>query len=168
MKIKPLFQDSNLEAPLAPEQMLEMMDIADENPKKRAFLNQCAIDPSQKKDWEDLNTCAELGKHLPSHNPEPSLRARILENAYAERDFSPAATKSHFYSYKRSLSGWRWAWAALFLIMSWGTYGHFQQQEITPTEIQQLENEISSIYEELEWLREDLVLEIDNENEETA
>lgn len=92
-------------------------------------------------------------KALPMSDPDPRIRERVLEaaraSAFASRQRKVAATAnpSTF-----RLPGWRWAWAAIFLVCTWGVYTELSPDASLTYQELRLENELLSLEHELETM----------------
>lgn len=160
MNVKPLFTPDEPGKNFSTEEMLLFLDLPDEHPDKRAFLNHCVLHPEHRQAWQHLQTLIQAGKALPEAAPPPSLRAHILDMAYAERnvvaipDRSAPLQKSSDAFW--NLPGWKAAWAALFLVISTGMYLNLAPETKRPSVQQQMfDNEILSLELELESLNQD-------------
>lgn len=152
MKVTPLFpQDDNARERSA----LYYLDLPDDHPEKRAFLNECVLNPIRMREWEEAQRWVQVGKKLSSPEPSVSIRARVLEMAYAESHKPKAASKKETSPYSWSLPGWRGAWAALFLVLSWGVYLQVEGNAASPTErLDQVEYELVSLEQELDQINQ--------------
>ena len=68
MKVHPLFHPAS--EPTA-DDMLLMLDLPDDAPQKRAFLDQCSQSERLLSQWRELNALMAAGKALPQREPMP-------------------------------------------------------------------------------------------------
>ncbi|RJP27672.1 MAG: hypothetical protein C4527_12770 [Candidatus Omnitrophota bacterium] len=161
MKVTPLFK--NREEPICPsdERIILFLDEAEENEEKRAFLNHCSLCERCMRRWNYLCGLEDMGKRFPQPIPDPGIRARVLEAAYADpMRYSPARMERNRKPFSfQQLPGWRLAWAALFLVFGWGAYLQFEKKPIhSPHNIEySVDEELLTLEYELEQMR----LEID-------
>lgn len=125
MKIHLLFHPSGPGESAAANEVVRMLDLPDDSLEKQAFLDRCAVDEGLRRDWETVNRTMAMGRRLSSPEPPAALRQRIAAAARHDkviRPFEPAAKPAF------RVSGWRWAWAAIFLVMIAGGAAEFQNQ----------------------------------------
>ncbi len=154
MNITPLFRKQKKKENYSELDMIQFLDFPDENEEKRAFLNCYSIDENIQKKWDLISASVEAGQQLKSMRPDPSVRSRIMEEAY--RQGSSSSNQDNVSRFSVTLPGWRWAWVALFLITSIGLYGHFTQKTEKPLPVQQVHSEITSLDNDLDRMFNDL------------
>ncbi|MBN2330110.1 MAG: hypothetical protein JXR73_23420 [Candidatus Omnitrophica bacterium] len=161
--ITPLFQDAVPQEAAGEESMLRFLDESDESISKRAFLNQCTLSEEALEQWQSLNTLIDAGKTLPNRQPDPAIRSRVLDAAFAAaQGCRPPRVSSKRYS---TFPGWRWAWAALFLALLYSGYQEFQPADLNQSSSltvakDSLDYELLSLEAELEQIQTDLGLEL--------
>ncbi|MBD3265983.1 hypothetical protein GF373_04880 [bacterium] len=170
MKVTTLFHIEQEPKCPSDEQLYLFLDESDTNPEKRAFLNHCSVCEPCMQRWESVCQILDMGTQIPEYEPDPSVRSHILQAAYTDSLSTPAArsTPKTFTANLWRLPGWRLAWAALFLVMSWGVYLQVEQSHTTQTIPSGIESEILSLQEEIELLQTDLGMEIDQLAEEIS
>ncbi len=157
MKVHPLFQ-----SPSDPstEDMLRMLDLSDDAPEKRAFLAHCNQSEALQAKWRDLNAVIGKGKQLPQSEPRLSIRENVL-NAAATNQTVVQTPQFEPVRPDWKLNGWRWAWAAIFLVVMWGGSAEFQRKTEftwnteTSWEAQSIEEELLTLDEEMAELFSD-------------
>ncbi|MDP8244231.1 MAG: hypothetical protein P9L94_09140 [Candidatus Hinthialibacter antarcticus] len=156
MKVHPLFHP--ISEPSA-DDMLLMLDLPDEAPQKRAFLDQCSQSERLQLEWQDLNALMAAGKALPQREPRLSIRDNVLLAARTNRTVTPMPTLDAANNW--SFNGWRWAWAAIFLVVMWGGSAEFQRKADlswtteTTWETETIEEELLTLDEEMAELFSD-------------
>ncbi len=181
MNVTPLFHEKKQSGCLEDEQLYLLLDEPETSEKKRAFLNHCSICESCLHRWRAVSQIEQLGTHFQQQEPDPAIRSRVLEAAYQEihksrasvslaekgrreRLFSPQNNAESQNRKKQdsfslwNLPGWRIAWAALILVMSWGAYLQFQHTETVTQSpnIEYVDEELLTLEYELEALQQEL------------
>lgn len=154
MNITPLFRKHNKNDNYSELDMIQFLDIPDEDEEKRAFLNRYSIDEDIQKKWDLISASVEAAQQLKSMGPDPSVRSRIMEEAY--RRTSSPSNQDYVSRFSVIIPGWRWAWVALFFATSIGLYGHFTQKTEKPLPVQQVHSEITSLDNDLDRMFMDL------------
>ncbi|MGC9327153.1 MAG: hypothetical protein ACP5I1_05945 [Candidatus Hinthialibacter sp.] len=162
-KITPLFQGAVSPEADGEELMLRFLDESDESASKRAFLNQCALSEEALEQWQSLTTLIDAGKTLINQRPDPAVRSRVLDAAFAAAQGcqSPRASTKRYSIFP----GWRWAWAALFLAFLYSGYQEFQPADLTPSSTltvakDSLDYELLTLEAELEQIQSELGLDL--------
>lgn len=141
--------------PLPPElERLRMLDLPDSDPQKQAFLKQEQENGSDDLPWQQLEQLVQAGRNLPQIEPDDKALAPILAAAREEQRDAPHAQPTP--PQGGFFSGWRWAWAAVFVAISWGAYIEMQPETQTPVNTQQLESELQSLEQELDVMMSNL------------
>lgn len=162
MKIRPLFQMSEFNREPSDEEMLRFLDEPETSEDRRAFLNQCVLLEGGLERWNELQQVVRAGKDLTRFEPSPEIRVRVMEAAFAftrkhhTRRAEPVRRTSF-----RQLPGWRLAWAALFLALSWSGYLHFQPQQSSLIYSEEFNYELLTLQEDLDALQ--AVIALDND-----
>lgn len=158
MKVHPLFHPSSEPST---DDMLRMLDLPDEAPEKRQFLAQCNQSDQLRAEWQEINEMLTISKELPQREPRLSIRENVLHAAKAGRTVAPMPQLEP-YRTDWNFGGWRWAWAAIFLVMVWGGSAEFQRStelSWTTTEsawqTETIEDELLTLDEEMAELFSD-------------
>ncbi len=160
-KITPLFHLPIFSGPLDEERMMLFLDEPDDCESKRAFLNQCALSQGDLDRWNTLCDVIDAGKELSIHIPDPSVRSRILDVAYASVQGNEPRRSSSPYL---GLPGWKWAWAALFLAFLWSGYQEMSPSTVSPSSLttanDTLDYELLTLEEQVNQLQTELSQEL--------
>lgn len=166
MKVTTLFHTKNYKSCPSEEEMYLFLDEPDTSPDKKAFLNHCAICEPCLQRWNMVNDLMGFATFLPLYEPDPSIYSVVLEKVC--KDFNTIKTISiepaPTFSWIR-LPGWRLAWAALFLVMTWSIYFEVNPPMRPVASVENLDRDISSIQEDVNILQQDLEMEFTEPSE---
>ncbi|MEW6234445.1 MAG: hypothetical protein AB1656_03570 [Candidatus Omnitrophota bacterium] len=170
MSVTPLFRFSDKKKRLNENRLWLSMDEPECNEEARVFANICAVDESLRDKWEILRHSLEMGEKLVWSDPDPSLRASILEKAYAAvMQTQTASQKSETTGASLfRLPGWGWIWVALFLVLSGGVCEQFRNANDNALRLEPVDMEILSLQREINQLRMDIIIEFDFDPDENA
>lgn len=164
MKIHPLFHPASEPST---DDMLRMLDLPDDAPEKRAFLAQCNQSDQLQAEWRELNELLGAGKSLLQQEPRLSIRENVMQAARAGRAVTPMPQLEP-YRPDWNFGGWRWAWAAIFLVVMWGGSAEFQRKadvswtSETAWETETIEDELLTLDEEMAELYSDFESDFDS------
>jgi hypothetical protein len=171
MNVTPLFHSDQGSGCPSEENLFLFVDMPDTSSEKRAFLNHLSICPGCLRQWEELCATIHAGAVLPALEPDPSIRSSILDAAFASTHITeiPIPIKKKTAASFWQIPGWRFAWAALFLVLSWSVYIQMEMlPSSTVSSLENIESEILTVEKELELLKTDLLLEFEDFTEETT
>ena len=162
MKIRPLFQMPEPGRIPSGEEMLQFLDEPETSGNRRAFLNQCVLSENGLKQWNEIQRTVQAGQDLARFEPAPEVRARVMEAAFAAARGIPAPRpeiprRSGFSVFP----GWRLAWAALFLALTWSGYLQFQPQPSNLIYSEQFNYELLTLQADLDELQMSIGLDND-------
>jgi len=159
MNVTPLFQSGDSLGTPTDEEMIRYLDEPEDSADKRAFLNRLSMSESDWQRWENLLHTVDTGKRLHQSDPDPAIRARVLDVAFAEAE--TIAAKRSQAPFGRWLHNWKWALAASILVFSWGAFNQMESQDTILSRGEQMDEELLSLEEDIDLLMEDLGLGFD-------
>lgn len=162
MKIRPLFQMPDPHRIPTGEEMLRFLDEPESSETRRAFLNQCVLSGNGLEQWNEIQQAVQAGQELTRFEPAPEIRARVMEAAFASArgilTIRPEAPRRKGFT---AFPGWRLAWAALFLALSWSGYLQFQPRQSSLIYSEQFNYELLTLQEDLDELQTSIGLDND-------
>ncbi|MBI1389919.1 MAG: hypothetical protein GC154_15875 [bacterium] len=161
MKIQPLFHPGGPGHEADALEMIRMLDIPDDAPARRAFEARCAESDERAAEWEGAVSALSAGKSLRRFEPPAAIRNAVLEAARGERVVIPLPEARKPGEAWR-LPGWRWAWAAIFLVFLWGGFMESQKQSEPTIEPGQLDAELLTLDQEMDSLMTDLEFDLES------
>jgi len=170
MSVTPLFRLPNRNNGDDENRLWLSMDEPESKEERRAILNLCAVDNSLREKRDIFQQSLDLGEKLPWSAPDPSLRASLLEKAYEATlrpQTAPLASATASAPHLR-LPRWKWVWAALFLVLSWGILEQFRDASNNVPRIEQLDMEMLTLQREINQLKMDIIEEFDFDPGESA
>lgn len=158
-KVTPLF-GSSASGPRSPEEeLIFMLDLPEGSPERQAIRDRLPEELVQ--EFEAVQQITTLGGHLKAPAPSPGIRTTVLQEAHAYQNpvynrpsEIPTVTTS-------GMPGWKWTWAAIFLVCSWGLYMEVSPATTVVNEAEQLDSELVQLETELQELYSDLAWDLD-------
>lgn len=154
-KITSLFSASSAGARTPEEERMALLDLAPNAPEIMQLSDE------QREALEEARAMMALGKSLPKPPaPSPAIRATVLQAAHSHHQ-TAVRSGGRAPEVPGMVPGWRWAWAAILLVCSWGAYLEVSPTALPVSESVQIENELVQLENELQELYADLAWEFD-------
>ena len=155
-KIKPLFRNGDSNGCASTQEMMFFLDLPEHGTEKRAFMNHLAVCPACQGRWLSLRQWITAGSRLEVSEPDPSIRANVLDAAYhASRPLLDQLVQG-VQNLSWGLPGWRLAWAALFVLLLYGLTPSFPTSTTPSIYSDDMILELDTIAEQIYYVQEEM------------